>query len=367
MKKWYKLGGIVLASVLALASITACGKKNDEPNNNAEKTVSHTVSFETNGGSAVEAQVVVEGQKVNRPEAPEKAGFYFEGWFSDAGLTEAFDFETAVAADITLYASWVDASGSVTATFYTDDSTVHTTAHFADGSRISKPDDPVKEGFYFAGWFTAEGVKYKTTTKYSGEQKFYAKWLEIYTFEAEDTQLTGLDPDEDDTCSDSGNKLGQSYSGNVSGANLIGGCSCNASGDAYVTNLYYNGAFLEFVIESDKAVEDALLYLRLSAEFTTIAFTKDTFLVTVNGTKINYEPITIVGGTTDDLTSTSRTPMSDYAMGEISLVEGTNVVRLEVNNSEKQFATGTMDAAAPMIDAIKIYSDANLVMKKFEN
>ena len=258
-------------------------------------------------------------------------------------------------------------TGDYTAKFYTDENTVFTTEYFSDGERVAKPEDPTKEGAYFAGWYTADGIQYKATSKFSDNQEFFAKWLDIYTFEAENTQLTGLDPDEDDTASDSGNKLGQSYSGNVSGANLIGGCSCDASGDAYVTNLYYNGAYIEFEINSDEATDDALLFLRLSSEYTKISLNKDTFVVTVNGNKVNYDDITITGGTTDDLTSTSRVAMKDYAMGNISLVEGENIIRLEVNNSEKQFATGTMDAAAPMIDAIKVYTEAGLTMNEYEN
>lgn len=77
--------------------------------------------------------------------------------------------------------------------------------------------------------------------------------------------------------------------------------------------------------------------------------------------------IELVGGTTDDLTSASRRAMSNHGMGTISLKAGENVIRLTVNNSEKQFATGTMDAAAPMIDCIMIYADAGLTMEEFDN
>lgn len=249
-----------------------------------------------------------------------------------------------------------------------------TDAVFAEGdyeaeSRISDPGEPARDGYFFAGWFSDEAFAdaYNKLKKYSGDVVFTAKWLKMYTFEAEKTQLTDLDPDEDDTCNVVGQKLGQSYSGNVAGSGLINGCACEASGDAYVTNLYYNGAFIEFVINSDKAVDDALLFLRLSGEFTTISLTDKTFVVTVNDEAIAYGAIELVGGTTDDLTSASRRAMSNHGMGAISLKAGENVIRLTVNNSEKQFATGTMDAAAPMIDCIMIYADAGLTMEEFDN
>lgn len=238
---------------------------------------------------------------------------------------------------------------------------------YDDDSRISDPGEPERDGYFFAGWLTADGEAYNKLKKYTGDVVFTAKWLTKYTFEAEKTQLTDQDPDEDDTCNVVGQKLGQSYSGNVAGKGLINGCACEASGDAYVTNLYYNGAFIEFVINSDQDVDDAILFLRLSAEFTTISLTDKTFVVTVNDEAIAYGSIELVGGTTDDLTSASRRAMTNHGMGNISLKKGENIIRLTVNNSEKQFATGTMDAAAPLIDCIMVYAAAALTMEEFEN
>lgn len=272
---------------------------------------------------------------------------------------------------LSLFASLTCVAMADSYTFSLNDGTDGTAAEgsYEADSRISEPDEPTREGYYFAGWYSDEDLTeaYNKLKKYSGDVTFYAKWLKMYSFEAEKTQLTDLDPDEDDTCNVVGQKLGQSYSGNVAGTGLINGCECEASEGAYVTNLYYNGAFIEFVINSDKAVDDALLFLRLSGEFTTISLTDKTFVVTVNDEPISYGSIELVGGTTDDLTSASRRTMSDHAMGTISLNEGENIIRLTVNNSEKQFATGTMDAAAPMIDCIKIYANADLSMEEFDN
>ena len=66
----------------------------------------YTVTFETNGGSAVVSQKVADGNKATKPADPTKDGYTFEGWYKDAALTVAFDFETAITADITLYAKW---------------------------------------------------------------------------------------------------------------------------------------------------------------------------------------------------------------------------------------------------------------------
>ena len=64
-----------------------------------------TVSFEMNGfGSAVEAQVLAYGEKASEPKAPTADHCYFGGWFTDKACTKAFDFDTPVMDDLTLYA-----------------------------------------------------------------------------------------------------------------------------------------------------------------------------------------------------------------------------------------------------------------------
>ena len=72
-----------------------------------------TVTFDSDGGSEVEAQTVAAGQKAERPEDPTKDGFSFKDWYqvtdAEAGTLAdtAFDFEnTAVTEDITLKAVW---------------------------------------------------------------------------------------------------------------------------------------------------------------------------------------------------------------------------------------------------------------------
>ena len=63
----------------------------------------HTVTFDSDGGSAVEAQTINEGNKATKPADPTKEGYTFKGWFN--GENE-YDFDTAVTAPITLKAKW---------------------------------------------------------------------------------------------------------------------------------------------------------------------------------------------------------------------------------------------------------------------
>lgn len=68
----------------------------------------YTVKFESNGGTGIESQTVKAGGFVTAPPTPEREGYVFIGWYTNAECDEAFVFEsTAVNADITLYADWL--------------------------------------------------------------------------------------------------------------------------------------------------------------------------------------------------------------------------------------------------------------------
>ena len=63
----------------------------------------YTVTFNSNGGSPVAAQTVVDGDSASRPANPTRAGYTFNGW--TMGGT-AYNFTTPVTSDITLTAQW---------------------------------------------------------------------------------------------------------------------------------------------------------------------------------------------------------------------------------------------------------------------
>ncbi|WP_141499613.1 InlB B-repeat-containing protein [Paenibacillus luteus] len=71
---------------------------------------SYIVSFDSNGGAAVASQTVSNSSTASKPVAPTKNGYTFDGWYTNSNLTEAFEFDTAITGDITLYARWKQAS-----------------------------------------------------------------------------------------------------------------------------------------------------------------------------------------------------------------------------------------------------------------
>lgn len=65
------------------------------------------VSFETGEGSKVSYQTTAAGSSIFKPADPTREGYTFAGWYTDGACTKAYDFATAVTADMTLYAKWV--------------------------------------------------------------------------------------------------------------------------------------------------------------------------------------------------------------------------------------------------------------------
>lgn len=62
--------------------------------------------FDSNGGNRVGNRSFQEGSQIKRPNDPYRTGYDFIGWFTDKNCTIAFDFNTLVYNNITLYAGW---------------------------------------------------------------------------------------------------------------------------------------------------------------------------------------------------------------------------------------------------------------------
>jgi uncharacterized repeat protein (TIGR02543 family) len=83
----------------------------DTPINNGDNppadAVTYTVTFDSNGGSAVDAIPVEPGNTITLPAEPTKIGYEFSDWYTDNGtFTNQFTASTTISADITVYANW---------------------------------------------------------------------------------------------------------------------------------------------------------------------------------------------------------------------------------------------------------------------
>ena len=130
----------------------------------------------------------------------------------------------------------------------------------------------------------------------------------------------------------------------------------------YVTYHYVEDTALTFEITSDRAVDDAKLILSLSTEGSqnstdgTVTISPDIYTVELNGTAIDYEPITFY-----DIPASAGEvyEFRQYTVAtNLSLKEGVNVIRLVSSNNISM--GGTTRATAPMVDCIQITTAATL-------
>ena len=109
MKKYGKIAALIAGVVLALG-FASCKADTDDG------STFYTVTFNSMGGTEVSSQSIESGNKATKPAAPTKAEtatevFVFAGWYTstDRGTTlsdTAFDFDTAITDNISLYAKW---------------------------------------------------------------------------------------------------------------------------------------------------------------------------------------------------------------------------------------------------------------------
>jgi len=66
----------------------------------------YSISYNTNGGTAVPSKKYDYGETITTPTNVEKEGYTFDGWFLESGLIHAMNLTTMPARDLTLYARW---------------------------------------------------------------------------------------------------------------------------------------------------------------------------------------------------------------------------------------------------------------------
>lgn len=87
----------------------------------------YTLTFDyATTGYGIESQTVISGGYATRPTDPTKAGYTFDGWYSDEALTTVYDFTTPVTGATTIYAKWTESSSSATtgSIFYVSDPSI---------------------------------------------------------------------------------------------------------------------------------------------------------------------------------------------------------------------------------------------------
>lgn len=143
----------------------------------AQWAVAHKVTFDSTGGSAVDTQLVGDGEKASAPTDPTRTGYTFAGWSTSQAGGANYNFNaTSVTGDLTLYAQWTP--NTYTVTFNTNGGTSVDPVNVQYGQKVAKPSDPTFDDRQFVGWTTDEaGTKpYGFDTPVTGDLTLYAKW-----------------------------------------------------------------------------------------------------------------------------------------------------------------------------------------------
>ncbi len=123
----------------------------------------YTITFDTVGGSKIDAITQAYKTEVTEPAAPTKPGYDFGGWDIDVP-------DTMPAYNMTITAKWNVKSYDITWTV--DGEIYHGPTSTEFGTEIVKPDDPIKDGYTFTGW---DGYKDGMTVPVDGAA-FEATW-----------------------------------------------------------------------------------------------------------------------------------------------------------------------------------------------
>ncbi|PLS29112.1 InlB B-repeat-containing protein [Bifidobacterium parmae] len=158
----------------------------------APKPKTFTLTFETNGGSAIAPQPVQEGGTYY-PDEPTRDGYTFTGWYADKDLTQRFDLiNFKIEQDTTVYAGWKKNEPEPATAFYHFYSDPDSEA--SDQSVLCTIGKPIadcydfadlqgtKDGYVFAGWYDNKNlagspIDAQHTLAEKGWAAFYAKWV----------------------------------------------------------------------------------------------------------------------------------------------------------------------------------------------
>ena len=112
-----------------------------------------TVSFVTNGGSAIEPITQEYGTVLVAPEDPVRDHYTFAGWYSDEALQNEYVFSTMPDIDFTLYAKWEAVEYSITYVLNGGENGLNPDVYTVESAFDFAP--ATKTGYTFVAWYTA--------------------------------------------------------------------------------------------------------------------------------------------------------------------------------------------------------------------
>ncbi len=143
----------ILICILACA-LPACNR--DVYDNLFDPVNQYTVTFDSQGGTAVSAQTVDYGSTISQPADPVLTGYTFAGWFTEPGCTSPWLFGSGkVEGDATLYARWTINQYTVSFDPQGGSAIAMQTVNY--NGYAADPGAPARTGYTFGGWFREAG------------------------------------------------------------------------------------------------------------------------------------------------------------------------------------------------------------------
>lgn len=137
-------------------------------------TTKYDVSFNPMGGTTIPKQTLRVFSQVKKPADPTREGYTFDNWYYNDGV---FDFSTRVTSNMILEARWIEGSPIVayTVTFNSNGGSSVSPIKVNEGSTVTKPADPTREGYTFKGWQN-NGKDFDFKTKINSNIVLVAVW-----------------------------------------------------------------------------------------------------------------------------------------------------------------------------------------------
>lgn len=130
----------------------------------------YVITFNSNGGSSVNGQIVKYNTKVVKPEDPTKTGYEFLYWMYEG---QEYNFNTLVTENMELVAVWNEVKYSVS--FNPNGGSIVTPIMVQSGQTIKAPENPTRYGYTFLYW-TLNGKEFDFDTPITEDIVLVAKW-----------------------------------------------------------------------------------------------------------------------------------------------------------------------------------------------
>ena len=185
--------GIIMCMILSVGIFTACATKKDV-------SQKYTISFYADE-ELVFTLKTAGNEEIGLPDAPQKEGFTFDGWYSDKGtwenelMQDTFS-ERALTENIDVYAHYIPTDtplpSEYTITFYIDGS-ASDAIQTSGNETLTLPSAPNKDNYTFEGWFFDNGTWKKELTETTYADKPLTTDVSVFAYYKK-TEATDPEP-----------------------------------------------------------------------------------------------------------------------------------------------------------------------------